>query len=57
MQNWAKHQRIDMKKARIVTKEYDRNRAEQLAGELGVSLPIAKLLLTRQITDAAGTDA
>lgn len=40
-----------MKKARIVTKEYDRNRAEQLAGELGVSLPIAKLLLTRQITD------
>ncbi len=40
-----------MKKARIITKEYDENRAKQLAKELKVSLPIAKLLLTRQIAD------
>lgn len=41
-----------MKKARIITKEYDLNQAKQLAEELKVSLLIAKLLLTRQIADA-----
>ncbi|RRD94093.1 single-stranded-DNA-specific exonuclease RecJ [Clostridiales bacterium COT073_COT-073] len=42
-----------MKKARIVSKQYDLSLARQLAEELNVSLPIAKLLLTRKIEDAS----
>lgn len=40
-----------MKKARIITKQYDEKLAEQLARELSVSLPVAKLLLTRNLND------
>lgn len=38
-----------MKKARIITKDYDLSLARQLAETMNLSLPIAKLLLTRNI--------
>lgn len=40
-----------MKKAKIITKNYDLSMAKQLAEKLHVSLPIAKLLLTRKMED------
>lgn len=38
-----------MKKARIISREYNEGLARQLAAELKISLPVAKLLLTRNI--------